>query len=255
MYNKHIERYFKDNRARFLYISSIASLVICIFLYHNGSELEMFSSLFTYLIPLVPFLMPLSCAIYMITDSMQISDKELDELAEKKCQGYLKEKVNGTILSDTKVHSLIIYREMLNADDFTFFEGYVKHTPDSLFKRAGDGRLRTPYYYATALSVTQDNLVVFETVFDLIEGTTAMDRLLFTDGAEAVDFSYEKGELTYVCHLKISRFGTEDELVFYLPINDMFSEMAITKIRYLYGDLEQSNGHDERLGQAFRYCK
>lgn len=255
MYNKHIERYFKDNRARFLYISSIASLVICIFLYHNGSELEMFSSLFTYLIPLVPFLMPLSCAIYMITDSMQISDKELDQLAENKCHGYLKEKVNGTILSDTKVHSLIIYREMLNADDFTFFEGYVKHTPDSLFKRAGDGRLRTPYYYATALSVTQDNLVVFETVFDLIEGTTAMDRLLFTDGAEAVDFSYEKTDLVYVCNLRVTRFGMEDALTFYLPVNDMFSEMAITKIEFLYGGADAGETRNEKLEQAFRYCK
>lgn len=255
MYNKHVERYFKDNRARVLYVTSAISLAICIFLYTFGGYVAMFARPIAYIIPLVPFLMPISCGIYMVTDKMQISDKELDELAEKKCHNYLKEKVNGTILSDTKVHSLIIYREMLDADDFTFFEGYVKQTHSPFLKRGYDKRLRTPYYFATALSVTQDNLVVFETVFDLIEGKTAVDRLVFTDGAEAVDFSYEKGELTYVCHLKISRFGTEDELVFYLPINDMFSEMAITKIRYLYGDLEQSNGHDERLGQAFRYCK
>lgn len=255
MYNKHVERYFKDNRARILYLSSIASLVVCIILYHSGSDLEMFSGFFTYLIPLVPFLLPISCAIYMITDSMQISDKELDQLAEDKCRGYLKEKVNGTILSDTKVHSLIIYREMLDADDFTFFEGYVKHTPDSLFKRAPDGRLRTPYYYATALSVTQDNLVVFETVFDLIEGKTAVDRLLFTDGAEAVDFSYEKTDLVYICRLRVTRFGKEDELEFYLPVNDMFSEMAITKIEFLYGGADTGETRNEKLEQAFRYCK
>ncbi len=255
MYNKHVERYFKDNRARILYLTSSISLAVCIFLYGFGSNLAMFTGFVAYLMPLVPLLLPISCALFMITDKMQISDKDLDLLAENKCCNYLKNKVNGTVLSDGKVHSLIVYREMLDAEDFTFFEGYVKHTPDSLFKRGYDKRMRTPYYFATALSVTQDNLVVFETVFDLIGGTVASDRLIFTDGAEAVDFSYETTDLAFVCRLNVVRFGKEEELVFYLPANDMFSEMAITKTEYLYGNAAPSEGRDEKLDQAFRYCK
>lgn len=255
MYNKHVERYFKDNRTRVLYVTSAISLAVCIFLYAFGGQVAMFARPIAYLIPLVPFLLPISCGIYMVTDAMQISDRNLDLLAEEKCRDYLKEKVNGTVLSDRKVHSLIVYREMLDAEGFMFFEGYVKHTPESLFKRGYDKRMRTPYYFATALSVTQDSLVVFETVFDLIGGTEALDRLIFADGAEAVEFAYETNDLVFVCHLRVVRFGKEEELIFYLPANDMFAEMAITKIQYLYGDAVQSDGRDEKLDQAFRYCR
>lgn len=207
---KRFERYFGSNIGRKIY-------VVCIALIAAGAIIG-YGYWWGYGMPLII----IGAAGFFVTAGIQVSDKDVDEHINTVVEEY-KKKIDGRVIGKDK----------LDARDFSVFQGFIREDNETRFKAGTDKRVRTSKFYITALYADSKNFVAFTTVYDLLSDETPNDSMIFTKGADAVEFSSETIEFpteNKKCTLRTTRNGATEELVFFLP-NDALADKLIAKLK------------------------
>lgn len=209
--DKKFSKYFGSNVARKVYVAGIALIVfgvIVTFGYWAG-----------YGVPI----MAVGVLLFFISSSIQVSDRDVDEMVRSTMDSYAKEKIDGRIMG----------KETLDARNFSVFSGYIRESGNVRFKAGGDGRVRTSNYFVTAISAEKGNCRVFTTVYDMLSEEKPIDHMICTKGADEIEFSHLPTEFpkgNFKCELKVTRNGECEELVFFIP-NDALADKLIAKIK------------------------
>ena len=209
--DKRFEKYFGSNIARKIYITGIALIAVGVavaFFYWAGYGI---------------LIAAVGVILFFISSSMQVSDKDLDDKMTSAMAEYAKEKIDGRVMGKQK----------LDARDFSVFCGYIRESGNVRFKAGSDGKIRTSNYFITAIYAEKDDCRIFTTVYDLLSDKPPVDKMIYTQGAEKIEFSHQPTEFpkgNFKCNLNIIRNGESENLEFFIP-DDALADKLIAKIK------------------------
>lgn len=202
-------RYFGANIARKIYIACLALIAI-------GAVIG-YVYWWYYAAPFII----IGAIGFFICYGIQVSDKDIDEHIQKTIEDF-KSSIDGRTFG----------KDVVDARNFSVFQGFLREDGETRFKAGQDGKLRTSKYYITAVCSEGKNLSVFTVQHDLFSDQIPNNCFITTKGADEIKFNREIIEFpskNRKCTITVTKNGESEDLTFYLP-DDALADKLISKL-------------------------